>query len=109
MSRPAMTTAPDATRTTPALPTPPTGCPKPISWLLQLHPVKNTFVLIVCKNTGKTYFAKLIENVIYFIRKIVKNTVFSWSQLQFANVCLWEEPSITQDNVCSAKLISEAA
>jgi hypothetical protein len=38
-------------------------------WFLQLHSIRNTFVVIGCKNTGKTYFEKLMKSVISFIRR----------------------------------------
>jgi hypothetical protein len=57
----------------------------------------------------KSYFAKLIEQCIPFVRHIVKDSVFSCSQLRYANVGVWEEPTITQDDVDTTKLILEGA
>jgi hypothetical protein len=69
-----------------------------ITWMFQLHPKKYTFVLIGKTNSGKSHYATLIENCIPFVRLIV----FSWSQLRYGNVVLWEEPTITQDDADSA-------
>jgi energy-coupling factor transporter ATP-binding protein EcfA2 len=76
--------------------------------MFQLHP-KNTFLLIGKTNSGKSHFVKLIEKCIPFVRRNVKDSVFSWSQLRYGNVGLWEEPTTTQDDVDSTKLILEGA
>jgi hypothetical protein len=64
-----------------------------VSWLFQLHPKRNTFLLIRRTNSGKSHFARLIEQCIPFVKRIVKDSVFSQNQLKCANVGLWEEPT----------------
>jgi hypothetical protein len=81
--------------------------PNLVSWLFELHQKKATFVLIGQTNCGKSYFAKLIEDCTSFMGRIIKDSVFSWSQLRFSKVGLWEETTITQDDMDSTKLILE--
>uniref|UniRef100_A0AAU7E1U0 NS1 protein n=1 Tax=Coleura bat parvovirus TaxID=3141917 RepID=A0AAU7E1U0_9VIRU len=78
-------------------------------WLLKTEPKRNTFVLLGQPNTGKSIFARGLLSIIPLSGEIVNGNAFNYMNLQYKNYGIWEEPTISDENVEKFKLVAEGA